>query len=646
MDSRTNSSRAMLLMQTKKSKLTKFSGGASNSSLPARGGSGSGSDSDIEQSSDKINRSSSPTSFKAPSFGELLESTVAVHAKQRAGKQTTAMEEGISSFNEKVQGLRAKANRPSVMKPGNRFKAALFAPGSANAELIEQLCDLKRCEFKDTELENEFVQSKIRNSVRRNGYLTLFVALYDLIAISLWGVPPYWLSKVSVPIFIAHHFLTGIAAFWSTKKNTTVALKVRDLWYRYTVVVTALWLTSVMVLNFGYQIGFSPFIVSSESAVLFNSATSFYLGILSFICVQVIYHHRVRPQVYTFILMFIVLIIVQVAFNPSFSTTQAVIITLVSASTTLKTLLVTGLFKYRQRISERLLFFHKRAGISIEDHSTQGTATVIPDIEEGGKSVLERLKQKSEFFKPADFNLFHDETRRQEIFISVLRMLGTDALLSLLTFSFGNRRLWIPSLVKSAIIVSTACCYSVFRKLLGDRAGPWPSFWFNVVSVLAIIINGLAFLMDAVWSLALLGLDDWMLVLVKPVSLFSTLASNSIGTTCSGLRLPWSTFVSISSFGLALALRPLSIPLIPQFSNVIAGPYFLNKLSETLLYLAVLIVVLYMEGRHLNKLYFKTYDNLVQFQKSQIKADRRTNDPRRIEKTSEIIDSKGSLNIK
>ena len=539
-------------------------------------------------------------------FADVLESKV-----QFYGKNPTATVDVIETKD--------GTKKPSriLQRHSEKLKAILFSPDSANivpnAEIIEKICDLKKCEFKDPELEKEFVEANVRKCVHRIGVLALMVVSFEVVTQTVFlirfGISWRWSILVSTICSIIYHSVIGGLSIWSTSRATDRAVKLMRLIYKYTALEILIWLGWALVGNLVlYQAtGFN--ITTPGGAVLNMVISTFQIAIVAFICVQVVYHHRVIPQVMAFIGMFLVTVVLRMIVNPNFAAPGPVLVALASGATALKTLVVSGIFKYRQRISERLLFFHERVGVSASDESGEN--------EKSGQNSnwLQRMKQRSQLFTPSDFNLFHDESRRPEIYRNVLLILVVDAVLSLVTFALEKPEVWTPSLIKFAILVVLTCVYHLFFKWTIDLKGRRMALMFNIVSVSMIVLDGLAFFMDAVWTLPLLGPDDGIYVCSKPVNMLVTLAVNMIGSTCSGLRLPWATTVNIVSFVITVSMFGSYGVMFPKFNRVTVQPYFFGDvLILTIEFTIILMVVLFLEGRYLNKLYYKAYKNLADYQ--------------------------------
>ena len=245
----------------------------------------------------------------------------------------------------------SKPKDPYRVTLARSVKKAVFSKDGTNVVFdpreIEKVCDLKRCELKDKELERKFQESRLVLNVKKNATLSVIGVLYDLVP----AIAGYFYLR-----FLPHMVVQGLyssVGLLLTYKFSDSTKFIRVIYNYATPTVVVVFLVTSFLVSF-----FANIIPSTDRADRANSC--YHLLNLntiacSFIVLQSI-QYRVRVLVPILATVLLVQIIALLIINPYFSSPKAMPGLVMYLITIIKSSFMIGVIRYRTSLSQRFLF--------------------------------------------------------------------------------------------------------------------------------------------------------------------------------------------------------------------------------------------------------------------------------------------------
>jgi hypothetical protein len=311
-----------------------------------------------------------------------------------------------------------------------------------------------------------------------------------------------------------------------------------------------------------------------------------------------------------FIVFFAAQIAIWLSMAPVLFESPASAALIVYIITCIKSLVVTGLFRYRTLISERVLFFHQHLGVSAPPPVP--ASPVVTWRDRVGRFVTFIRGFNWYINTGEDFNNYHDRNQRLSIFNATNLMLLIDLVTSLATLTWTSSSAFLPSLLKCLLLMLSVIGLHGGWRLIERTDWKSKRFYLNFLVVSVVVVDHIAFWVDATWSLQFIPFDRPNDLIIKTAVFASTMATNIISLGASSIRLPWVTSCAILSVilaGISVPIHQALFPVVEEQSLYMS--YYVNLMYDLMgLFILISFVVL-LEARSLIRLYFHAFQNIA-----------------------------------
>jgi RNAse (barnase) inhibitor barstar len=473
-----------------------------------------------------------------------------------------------------------------------------------DVDLLEQVCDLKRAEFLDPTLEAEFKEAHIRNQVSRNTRVVFFDLFSNILS------PVYQIPIVVELVIVFGYWVWGVVILRAGRFGPNV------LRYHYHAIILIMFIIFGVHLPWTFGAGFAQLMKSNLDALwrirYLLSKASFY----PFLAAKCIGY---RPSAIVSILLITMSaqVIILLTATPYTTESSATLFTIgVYVFVSLKTLLVSAIFRYRVMISERMLYYYDRF-----------VAPPLPAIMTAIKEVsvtptgFWRLvpkflrKWKPYLTTPANFNSFHDQAQSKAITNGVFTILAIDLVTSIISLGFTIPETQLPSIVKCGILLASVVIMQLALSKIGPPETAKQQFYINVLAVSLVIADHFAYWLDSTWSVVRVPLDQPVELSNKYASFASVLITNIIGLAATSIRLPFFLTGAGISVAIAILAYPVQLAILPAGMGSYRDDYPITALyewmiQENTLLIVIVTIIAAFESRALLRLYFKAFQCL------------------------------------